>query len=149
MKYRATNRKHSPDDRRLVPPVLLGFARHRRCRRVLDIEPMLRPAGTVRGADALGHDALAAELAGLLINDDQLSLFSDNKDVPLCFVDQSPKIFTLLGYRLRGGNHRLPRDAHAINGSRLSYSSSVYWQIKDGSCSPGSPALLMTRPLPG
>src|SRR6516225_7084433 len=42
-------------------PILLGLALHRRRRRVLDLEPVVDPAGTVRITEPLRDDALATE----------------------------------------------------------------------------------------
>jgi hypothetical protein len=49
-------------------PVFFRLALHRR-RRLLDLDPVLRSAGAVCRAEALRHNALAAEPAGLLIDD--------------------------------------------------------------------------------
>src|ERR1700730_12605146 len=48
-----------------------------------------------------------------------LSSLSNNEDIRLCFMNRSPKLFTLLSHCLRCGSHRLPRDAHAGCGSSL------------------------------
>jgi hypothetical protein len=42
---------------------------HCRCRRIFDLDPLLRSTGAVRRAEPLRHDALAAEFAGLPIDD--------------------------------------------------------------------------------
>ena len=53
----------------VAPPILLGFAPHcGRCR-VLDLQPVLRATGTVERTQPLRHDVLAAELAGLPVDD--------------------------------------------------------------------------------
>src|SRR5258705_13135510 len=48
------------------PPILFRLAPHRRCRWVLELEPVGRTARTIAGAEPLGHTALAAERAGVL-----------------------------------------------------------------------------------
>ena len=50
-------------------PILLGLASHSQCHRVLDLEPVIDPAGAVRRAEPLGYDALASERAGVLVED--------------------------------------------------------------------------------
>ena len=47
--------------RLLSAPVLVGFARDSGCLRVFDFYPMIGPARAIRRAEALRHDALAAE----------------------------------------------------------------------------------------
>ena len=47
------------------PPILLGLALHRRRRRILALEP----CGDVGRAEALAHNALEPELAGVPEND--------------------------------------------------------------------------------
>src|SRR5438876_2419575 len=49
--------------------MLFCLALHRRCRRVLELEPILRPAGTVTRAAPLRDYALAAERASALEDD--------------------------------------------------------------------------------
>jgi hypothetical protein len=44
-------------------PILLRFALHRRCRRILAFDPVPRPAGAVGRAEALRYDAFEPELA--------------------------------------------------------------------------------------
>jgi hypothetical protein len=46
-------------------PILLGLALHHRRDWVLELQPVSRTAATIRRAEPLGHDALAAELAGM------------------------------------------------------------------------------------
>src|SRR6516162_3838628 len=46
-------------------PILLRFALHRRCLRVLEFQPVLRPAGSVARPEPLRDDAFASELAGV------------------------------------------------------------------------------------
>src|SRR5262245_7703706 len=46
-------------------PTLFGLALHRRCRRILALDPVLRAAGAVGRAKALRYDAFEAELARL------------------------------------------------------------------------------------
>src|SRR5215472_18197213 len=58
----------------LFAPVLLRVALHRRCRRVLDLEPVIDPAGAVRRAEPLRHDAFAAERAGMLEDDSAVAV---------------------------------------------------------------------------
>ena len=48
-----------------MPPILVRLAFHRRRIRVLELEPVLRPAGAVARAEPLRHDALKAHLAGV------------------------------------------------------------------------------------
>src|SRR5262249_3932209 len=48
-----------------MPPILVRLALHRRRIRVLELEPVLRPAGAVARAEPLRHDALEAHLAGV------------------------------------------------------------------------------------
>jgi hypothetical protein len=50
-------------------PLLLGLARDRRRRRVLDFDPAVGAAGPVRRTQTLRHDALTAERAGILVDD--------------------------------------------------------------------------------
>src|SRR5215813_3032694 len=52
-----------------APPILLRFALHRRRRRVLELEPVPCAAADIRRAQALRHDALAAEAAGVAVDD--------------------------------------------------------------------------------
>jgi hypothetical protein len=47
-------------------PVLFRLAPDRRRCRVLDLQPVIGPTGAVGRAEALRHDALAAERAGVL-----------------------------------------------------------------------------------
>jgi hypothetical protein len=47
-------------------PIFLGLALHRRRFRVLELEPVLRPAGAIARPEPLRHDALEPELAGVL-----------------------------------------------------------------------------------
>src|SRR6476660_7349668 len=53
----------------LAAPILLRLTSNRRCRRVLDLEPMVDPAGAVRRTEPLRDDALAAERAGMFEED--------------------------------------------------------------------------------
>jgi hypothetical protein len=46
-----------------------GAARYGRCLRVFDLHPLIGSAGAIRRAEALRHDALAAERAGVLEDD--------------------------------------------------------------------------------
>jgi hypothetical protein len=50
----------------VLTPLLLGLAPYRQRRRILTV---LRSAGAIERAEPLRHDALAAELAGLLMDD--------------------------------------------------------------------------------
>jgi hypothetical protein len=50
-------------------PLLFGFAPYRGRRRVLDLQPAISAARAIRRAEALRHDALAAEHAGVLVDD--------------------------------------------------------------------------------
>ena len=52
-----------------IPPVLLGLAFCGRCRRILNLEPMVDPAGAIVGAEPLRHDTLTAECARMLEDD--------------------------------------------------------------------------------
>jgi len=53
----------------LTPPIFLGLASHRRCRRVLDLEPIANAAGAILRAQPLRHDPLAAERASVVEDD--------------------------------------------------------------------------------
>ena len=53
----------------ILIPLLLGLARDRGRRRVLDLHPTVGASRAVRRAEALRHDALAAERASLAVND--------------------------------------------------------------------------------
>src|SRR6516225_1028772 len=46
-------------------PIFLGLAFHRRRIRVLELQPVLRPAGAVGRAEPLRDDAFEAHLAGV------------------------------------------------------------------------------------
>ena len=46
-------------------PILFGFPLHRRCVRVLALDPMRRPTRTIEGIAPLRHDALKPELTGV------------------------------------------------------------------------------------
>ena len=50
-------------------PFLFRLALHRRGRRVLELEPMSGAAADIRRAEPLRHNALAAELAGVAVDD--------------------------------------------------------------------------------
>jgi len=50
-------------------PLFFGLAPHRRRRRVLDLDPLLRSAGAVRRTNPLRDNTFTTELAGLLIDD--------------------------------------------------------------------------------
>jgi hypothetical protein len=50
-------------------PIFFRFALQGRRLRILDLEPVIHSAGTVRRAEALRHDALAAEIADVLVDD--------------------------------------------------------------------------------
>src|SRR5262249_59123322 len=50
-------------------PFLLRLALHRRRCRVLELEPVPRAAADIRRAQALRHDASAAEPAGVAVDD--------------------------------------------------------------------------------
>src|SRR5262249_54146373 len=52
-----------------LAPILFGLSPDRRCLRIFDLHPVRRPAGAIQRAEPLRHDALAAELAGVLEND--------------------------------------------------------------------------------
>ena len=56
-------------DRTSLVPFFLGLARHRRRSRILDLDPAVSAARAIRGSQALRHDALAAERAGVLVDD--------------------------------------------------------------------------------
>ena len=60
---------HEPQVRQPSRPILFGLAGHGRRRRVLDLDPTIAAAWSVRRPKAFRHDALAAELAGMLVND--------------------------------------------------------------------------------
>src|SRR4051812_10380510 len=49
----------------LSRPILLRLPLHRSCRRILELEPVRGPSGSVVGPEALGHDAFEAHLAGV------------------------------------------------------------------------------------
>ena len=53
----------------LVAPILFRLAPHRWRRRILDRQPMIDPTGSIRRTELFRHDALAAELAGVLEHD--------------------------------------------------------------------------------
>jgi hypothetical protein len=55
-------------------PILFGFARHGRRRWIFHLEPAIGAAWSVRRPKALRHDALAAERAGLFVDDDAVDL---------------------------------------------------------------------------
>ena len=55
-------------------PILFRFAPHIRGSRVLDFRPVRRPPGAISRAEALRHDALAAEAAGVLEHDIAVAL---------------------------------------------------------------------------
>src|SRR5262249_31834871 len=46
-------------------PILFRLALHGRCRRVLELEPVLRSTATIARTEALADDALEAEFAGV------------------------------------------------------------------------------------
>ena len=50
-------------------PLLLGFSLYGRRRRILDLQPVRRSAGAVRRPKPVGHDALTAERARVLVDD--------------------------------------------------------------------------------
>src|SRR5262249_19148055 len=50
---------------RLSAPILLGLSLHRRRCGILELEPILRSAGSIAGAEPLRHDAFEAHLAGV------------------------------------------------------------------------------------
>jgi hypothetical protein len=50
----------------LPVPIFFSLARDRRRGRVLDLQPAIRPAGAVRGSQALRYDALTIERATAL-----------------------------------------------------------------------------------
>jgi hypothetical protein len=50
-----------------------GAARYGRCLRVFDLHPLIGSAGAIRRAEALRHDALGAECAGVLEDDRSLA----------------------------------------------------------------------------
>jgi len=60
---------HARQIRRPSRPILFGLTRHCWRRRVLDLDPTIAAAWSVRRPKAFRHDALAAELAGMLVND--------------------------------------------------------------------------------
>jgi hypothetical protein len=60
--------------RRPSRPILFGFARHGRRRWIFHLEPAIGAAWSVRRPKALRHDALAAERAGLFVDDDAVDL---------------------------------------------------------------------------
>jgi hypothetical protein len=83
--YRRHSRSDDPDGshrpsrycrtpRRASVPLLLGLARDRRRRRVLDLQPTVCAPGTVRRAQALRYDALTAKRAGVPVDDRALGL---------------------------------------------------------------------------
>ena len=53
----------------LALPIFFVQPPHRRCRWVLDLQPVRRSACPIRRAKPLGHDALAAERARVLVDD--------------------------------------------------------------------------------
>ena len=50
----------------LCTPIFLGFALHRRCRRVFQFQPVIDPTGTIWRSEPFRHDALTAKRAGML-----------------------------------------------------------------------------------
>ena len=57
-----------------LTPILLGLATHRWRVRVLDLDPAISAAGAVGRAQPFRHDALAAERAGVLVDDRAVGL---------------------------------------------------------------------------
>src|SRR4029077_8893886 len=55
-------------------PLLLGLTLHCRRLRVLDLKPIVRSAEPIWRAEAFRHDALAAELAGMMKRDRSLDV---------------------------------------------------------------------------
>lgn len=53
----------------LAAPILVRLTPNRRCRRVLDLEPMVDSTGAVRRTQPLRDDVLAAEGAGMFEED--------------------------------------------------------------------------------
>ena len=64
---RTTIRRQTPVFQ--FPHLLLGLARDRRRRRVLDLQPAVDAAGAVGRAEALRQDTIAAERAGVFVDD--------------------------------------------------------------------------------
>src|SRR6516164_6067944 len=58
----------------VLAPSFFGLAFHGRRFRVFDLDSKRPPAGAIRRAKPLGHNALAAELAGVLENDFAVAL---------------------------------------------------------------------------
>jgi hypothetical protein len=58
-------------------PILFGLALHRRRGRVLDLDPVIRPAGSVGRAQPLGHNAFATQRAGGLVDGSAIALVMD------------------------------------------------------------------------
>jgi hypothetical protein len=57
----------------LVAPIFLSLTLHRRRRRVCDLEPLIRATGPVWRAKPFRHNALAAELASVLVDDSSVA----------------------------------------------------------------------------
>ena len=60
---------------RSCAPILFRFAYHGRRRRVLEFQPVRRPARTITGAELLRHDPLEAHLAGVLEHGEAIRVF--------------------------------------------------------------------------
>src|SRR4029077_19464044 len=55
-------------------PIFFRFALRGRRLRSLDLQPVIHSAGTVRGAEALRHDALAAEGTDVFVDDSTVAV---------------------------------------------------------------------------
>jgi hypothetical protein len=79
----------SPPAQSLVAPVLLRLAFNRGRDRVLDLEPVLDPAGAIGRATPLRHDAFAAERASVFEHDRAVDyVVSIEQDAGMLVMDE-------------------------------------------------------------
>jgi hypothetical protein len=117
-------------------PILFRFAPHIRGSRVLDFRPVRRPPGAISRAEALRHDALAAEAAGVLEHDIAVALAvfvehdagmrgaNELGELALAVLDRpSPQILALQLDQVEGAKHGVV--AMACPSDRLEHGEAV------------------------
>jgi hypothetical protein len=114
--------------------------------RVLDLEPVRRPAGAVRRPEPLGHDALAAKCAGMIVNDRavpfEILVHDDAGLKPAEQFYQGPLAFPApwrLGPRDHSGTTTLSTDAFIHHDRQEVLISSVFVVVSPAGLEPATP----------
>jgi hypothetical protein len=75
----------------MLCPVDIAFTTDRRSKRVLQLEPLVGAAGKIARSVALAHDALAAQRAGMLVDDAAVGVIGRIERDALAMDMQGPR----------------------------------------------------------